>query len=208
MSALPPPRPPALRPSPLEPACALRLRSNCAPTDPSDGKLYLQVWASITALATRVQPCSRESLQPCRSCLRNAASQAARSSRSCRGPSSASYSTPSDTPHSSRRRVSAPGRSQGGLEALPLPPHHQILWRNREAVMTDQLLRAKGSGTDRLTNPVAYDFRRRYGRSYYREDGDPARLRAAVSTCALTLPPAPCRVQAGLCLLLDSPHLW
>ena len=33
--------------------------------------------------------------------------------------------------------------------------------------MTDQLLRAKGSGTDRLSNPVAYDFRRRYGRSYY-----------------------------------------
>ena len=33
--------------------------------------------------------------------------------------------------------------------------------------MTDQLLRAKGSGTDRLTNPVAYEFRRKYGRSYY-----------------------------------------
>lgn len=33
--------------------------------------------------------------------------------------------------------------------------------------MTDQLLRAKGSGLDRLTNPTAYDFRRMYGRSYY-----------------------------------------
>jgi hypothetical protein len=35
-----------------------------------------------------------------------------------------------------------------------------LLWRNREIVMTDQLLRAKGSGLDRLTNPTAYDFRR------------------------------------------------
>ena len=43
----------------------------------------------------------------------------------------------------------------------------QLLWRNREVVMTDQLLRAKGSGLDRLTNPVAYEFRRKYGRSYY-----------------------------------------
>jgi hypothetical protein len=54
-------------------------------------------------------------------------------------------------------------------------------WRNREAVMTDQLLRAKGSGTDRLTNPVAYDFRRRYGRSYYRKEGGIADCRECVS---------------------------
>jgi len=42
-----------------------------------------------------------------------------------------------------------------------------LLWRNRETVMEDQLLRAKGVGFDRLTNPRAYDFRRRYQRSYY-----------------------------------------
>jgi len=41
------------------------------------------------------------------------------------------------------------------------------LVRSRELVMEDQLLRAKGVGNDRLTNPRAYDFRRRYQRSYY-----------------------------------------
>ena len=41
------------------------------------------------------------------------------------------------------------------------------LWRNRELCMEDQLLRAKGVGDDRLTNPHGYEFRRRYSRSYY-----------------------------------------
>ena len=39
-------------------------------------------------------------------------------------------------------------------------------WRNRELVMEDQLLRAKGTGGDRLTNPHAYKFRKAWGRSY------------------------------------------
>lgn len=84
----------------------------------------------------------------------------------------------------------------------------QMLWRNREVVMTDQILRAKGSGMDRLSNPVAYDFRRRYGRSYYREQlrwlppGTPG------AAYPLSLLRRSCRVQAGLCALLDPPHLW
>jgi hypothetical protein len=41
------------------------------------------------------------------------------------------------------------------------------LWKNRELVMEDQLLRAKGVGNDRLTNPHAYEFRKQYGRSYF-----------------------------------------
>jgi hypothetical protein len=41
------------------------------------------------------------------------------------------------------------------------------IWRNRELIMEDQLLRAKCVGNDRLTNPHAYDLRKRYARSYY-----------------------------------------
>ena len=41
------------------------------------------------------------------------------------------------------------------------------LFKNRELVMEDQLLRAKGTGQDKLTNPRAYDFRCTYGRSYF-----------------------------------------
>ncbi len=41
------------------------------------------------------------------------------------------------------------------------------LYKNRELVMEDQLLRAKGTGVDRLTNPHAYEFRKQYGRSYF-----------------------------------------
>ena len=33
--------------------------------------------------------------------------------------------------------------------------------------MEDQLLRAKGTGNDMLSNPNAYRFRRSYGRTYY-----------------------------------------
>lgn len=41
------------------------------------------------------------------------------------------------------------------------------LYRNRERAMEDQLLRAKNTGNDQLTNPNAYRFRRSYGRTYY-----------------------------------------
>jgi len=40
------------------------------------------------------------------------------------------------------------------------------LWRHRELVMEDQLLRAKGVGDDRLTNPHGYAFRKRWGVLY------------------------------------------
>ena len=43
----------------------------------------------------------------------------------------------------------------------------QMLWRHRELVMEDQLLRAKGVGNDKLTNPHAYELRRKYSRSYF-----------------------------------------
>ena len=86
-----------------------------------------------------------------------------------------------------------------------MPP--QILWRNREAVMTDQLLRAKGSGVDRLSNPIAYDFRRRYGRSYYREEEEEDDTSGTPGMSPPFCTPSR-RVQAGLCVLLDSPHLW
>jgi hypothetical protein len=42
-----------------------------------------------------------------------------------------------------------------------------ILWRNRELIMEDQLLRAKGTGHDRLTNPRAYEVRKRFRNLYY-----------------------------------------
>ena len=41
----------------------------------------------------------------------------------------------------------------------------QLLYRNRELAMEDQLLRAKGVGSDRLTNPHAYEFRKVRGGS-------------------------------------------
>jgi hypothetical protein len=40
-------------------------------------------------------------------------------------------------------------------------------WRHRELIMEDQLLRAKGTGGDRLSNPHAYSFRKSWGRSYF-----------------------------------------
>ena len=42
-----------------------------------------------------------------------------------------------------------------------------LLWKHKELIMEDQLLRAKGVGEDRLTNPHAYEFRKRYGALYY-----------------------------------------
>lgn len=42
-----------------------------------------------------------------------------------------------------------------------------LYWKNHERIMEDQLLRAKGGGDDRLTNPNAYHLRRRYARTYY-----------------------------------------
>jgi hypothetical protein len=38
---------------------------------------------------------------------------------------------------------------------------------NRMTIMEDQLLRAKGTGNDRLTGPETFDFRRTWGRLYY-----------------------------------------
>jgi hypothetical protein len=43
----------------------------------------------------------------------------------------------------------------------------RLLTRNKELIYEDQLLRAKGTGNDRLSNPNALDFRRKYGRSYF-----------------------------------------
>jgi hypothetical protein len=42
-----------------------------------------------------------------------------------------------------------------------------ILWKNREMAMLDQVLRAKGVGEDRLSNPHAFDLRQTYGRTYF-----------------------------------------
>ena len=42
-----------------------------------------------------------------------------------------------------------------------------IIWRNHFLMMEDQLLRAKGAGHDRLTNPHAYDLRKRFSRIYF-----------------------------------------
>jgi len=42
-----------------------------------------------------------------------------------------------------------------------------ILHKNRELLMEDQLLRAKGVGNDKLTNPNALYFRKKFGRSYF-----------------------------------------
>ena len=42
-----------------------------------------------------------------------------------------------------------------------------VLYTNKEKAMLDQLLRAKGVGDDRLTNPIAFELRQTYGRSYF-----------------------------------------
>jgi hypothetical protein len=42
-----------------------------------------------------------------------------------------------------------------------------VLYRNRVLIMEDQLLRAKGVGNDRLTNPHAFELRKMYSRSYF-----------------------------------------
>ena len=42
-----------------------------------------------------------------------------------------------------------------------------VLYKNREKIMEDQLLRAQGTGTDRLTNPRGYSVRKRYSKLYY-----------------------------------------
>jgi hypothetical protein len=42
-----------------------------------------------------------------------------------------------------------------------------LLWAKRELIMEDQLLRAKGVGYDRLSNPRAYDMRKRFRNLYY-----------------------------------------
>ena len=42
-----------------------------------------------------------------------------------------------------------------------------LLVQNKEIVMEDQLLRAKGVGDDKLSNPRGYKFRKQYSRVYY-----------------------------------------
>jgi hypothetical protein len=42
-----------------------------------------------------------------------------------------------------------------------------LMYKNREVVMEDQLLRAKGVGDDRLTNPNCLPFRKMWSRVYY-----------------------------------------
>jgi hypothetical protein len=42
-----------------------------------------------------------------------------------------------------------------------------VLFTNKENVMLDQILRAKGTGDDRLSNPVSFDLRQAYGRQYF-----------------------------------------
>jgi hypothetical protein len=42
-----------------------------------------------------------------------------------------------------------------------------VLHKNKEHIMLDQLLKAKGTGDSKLTNPVAFDLRMTYGRSYF-----------------------------------------
>ena len=47
-----------------------------------------------------------------------------------------------------------------------------LFWRNKELIIEDQLLRAKGVGNDRLTNPNAYELRRMFSRVYYQYKPD------------------------------------
>jgi hypothetical protein len=42
-----------------------------------------------------------------------------------------------------------------------------IIYTNQELVMLDQLLRAKGTGDDRLSNPKAFELRITYGRNWF-----------------------------------------
>jgi hypothetical protein len=42
-----------------------------------------------------------------------------------------------------------------------------VIYTNQELVMLDQLLRAKGTGDDRLSNPRAYELRITYGRNWF-----------------------------------------
>lgn len=42
-----------------------------------------------------------------------------------------------------------------------------VLWRNRRLVQVDQLLRAQGTGDDKMSNPAAYLLRKRFQRVYY-----------------------------------------
>jgi hypothetical protein len=42
-----------------------------------------------------------------------------------------------------------------------------IICTNQELVMLDQLLRAKKTGDDRLSNPRAFDLRTTYGRNWF-----------------------------------------
>jgi len=94
---------------------------NCAPTNPDDGHLYLQVVFEDCASPTGV----RQTMWP----------------------------------------IATLGLM---IYTFGYPAYvGYILYKNRELAMQDQLLRAKGVGNDRLTNPNALEFRKTWGRTYY-----------------------------------------
>lgn len=47
-----------------------------------------------------------------------------------------------------------------------------ILYKWREVIMLDQLLRAGGQGENRIENPIGYEIRKAYGRMYYQYKPD------------------------------------
>jgi hypothetical protein len=58
------------------------------------------------------------------------------------------------------------------LSPFPVSPQYPAfigytLYKNRELCMLDQLLKAKGTGDDKLSNPMAFELRQTYGRSYF-----------------------------------------
>jgi hypothetical protein len=95
---------------------------NCAPTTPSDGKLYLTaVFEECTTPISGVQA-----------------------------------------------KLFAPALLALFIYMFGYPAFvASALWRQRELVAEDQLLRARGTGGDALTNPNAFHLRRTLGRSYY-----------------------------------------
>lgn len=56
-------------------------------------------------------------------------------------------------------------RQEGEMQRIPQCSYYILSCR--ELIMEDQLIRAKGAGDDKLTNPHAYHLRKRFGRTYY-----------------------------------------
>jgi hypothetical protein len=94
---------------------------NCAPTDPDDGKQYLQAV---------FEDCS--------------------------------------DPASTHKRLYAAAVIALLVYVLGYPAAVAfVVYKKRELMMEDQLLRAKGVGNDRLSNPRAYDVRKQFRNIYY-----------------------------------------